>query len=224
MVGLALGTALLPAMAQWSGAASLMSDYQYHGVSLSSGRPAAQVAANYDWRHGMYAGASVTRADIPYSRSRSLLAMYAGLARPLSERYNWEAGAMRVRYPGDSSIDYNDFYTGLTGQHGNLRLHYMPAYLGNWGRTAYLELNLVRPLSEHFDLFLHAGHLHNWNRPAWGSRPRPRNDIRAGIAAGWETWTVQLAASHAGEPSDSYGYGRSQQRPRELVLSVSRAF
>ena len=52
------------ACAQVSGSVTLVSDYRYRGISLSDGRPTAQLSVAYDRPDGWYMGAFASRVRL----------------------------------------------------------------------------------------------------------------------------------------------------------------
>ena len=82
------------APAQVSGSISLASEYNARGVSLSNGRPAAQLSLSYDASPCWYAGAFAAPGLTQAGRSGvAKLVLYGGYAARLPSGLSWEAGA-----------------------------------------------------------------------------------------------------------------------------------
>lgn len=210
-------------MAQASFSASLSSDYRYRGITLSDNRPSGQLGVNYDSAFGAYAGLSVARARLRYTETSALAIAYAGWARRFGDALSWDAGISAYRYRDAEKYDYREFYVGLNGERSGVRLSLAPQYFGVSGRTAYLELNSSRALSERVDLVAHAGYLHAIGSERWRYPVAPRFDARIGIAAGFDAWTLQLAWSTTRKNASLY-YAGAVDRPNRLVLTTALAF
>lgn len=226
---LAIAIALLAAafssmcQAQASFSASLSSDYRYRGITLSDDRPSGQLGFNYDSAFGAYGGLSVARARFRYTETSALAVAYAGWARRFGESLSWDAGISAYHYRGAEKYDYREVYAGLNRGRSGVRLSLAPRYFGVSGRTAYLEVNSSRALTEQIDLVGHAGYLHALGSEKWRYPVAPRFDARIGIAAAFDAWTVQLAWSTTRKGASLY-YAGAPERPSRLVLTTALSF
>lgn len=176
-----------PAHAQLSASASLVSDYSVRGISLSQGRPEAQLRVDYDASGGWYLGTLASGVSLPDSNARQQLLAYGGYAQRLPSGLSWEAGALDVSFLHDTEYRYHEFYAGLAGGGTSARLYYSPAYYGN-GRTLYAELNHTVPLRGHLSLSAHLGLLH----PVGDSGEGPRQTIDGRLALGMDFGDLNL--------------------------------
>ena len=146
---------------------------------------------------------------------------YAGYAGRLSERLGWEAGATVVHFGTDSRYDYLEWFTGVSGERWNMRLHYSPDYFGSGTRTVYGEFNVGWPLSRFIRATAHLGGLtrvggtsgvaENWNL-----------DVALGAAMTCAAWDFGLDLT-SGSRSSVYPIAY-QHVHGALVLSASYAF
>src|SRR5437879_5439202 len=101
-------------LAQFSGSASLLSDYRFRGVSLSHNRPAAQLAVAYDDASGWYGGAFASTVQFVYPANRELqLVSFAGYAQRLASGLSWEGGVDYSVVTGAESYSYPEVYVGV---------------------------------------------------------------------------------------------------------------
>lgn len=211
-------------LAQASFSASLASDYRYRGISLSEEGPSPQLGANYDSDAGAYAGLTLARVRLRYTRASAQTIAYAGWAQRIDAGLSWDAGVSAVRFQGAGNYNYTEWYVGLNGARAGVRLSLAPRYFGVGGRTAYLEWNGSRALTPDWDLVAHAGYLHPLGSAArWRYPAQARFDLRLGVATMLEDWSVQLAWSATRDNAALYqgGVGAAARR---FVLSTTRAF
>jgi len=211
------------AQAQISGNATIVSDYRYRGVSLSQGKPEAQVDIGYDSSNGWYSGILASGARLNYADTEQLVA-YAGYAGRFLSELNWEVGASDVRFVDNSDYNYVEEFVGLSTDHFNARISFSPSYFDSQTRTIYAELNAVYPLQDHLQLLAHIGSLHYLViSDESSSMATSRYDGRIGVNAKFSDWNVQLAWV-AIQKTSAY-YPRYEDRnPRATVLSVSYSF
>ena len=101
--------------AQVSGSVAVVSDYLFRGVSLSEGRPAAQLNVNYDDASGWYAGgfaSSVRLVADPGSHAQ--LIAYTGYARRLGSGLSFDAGASYAAFLQVAGYDYAELHAAGT--------------------------------------------------------------------------------------------------------------
>lgn len=208
--------------AQASGSVSLASEYSARGVSLSDGRPAAQLSLSYDAAQGWYAGAFAAPGLTQAGRSGvTKLVVYGGYAHRLPSGLSWEAGASRTSFSHQSVYNYREVFLGLASDRLAGRIYLAPAYYGYGGRAAYAELNGFYPLRERIKLIAHAGVLHGLSGLA--AKARDRVDLRLAIGFDVGQCNVQLAwLATTGIGSGPLSGGNS--KPRALVLSASYSF
>src|SRR5438309_9478652 len=148
-------------LAQFSGSASLLSDYRFRGVSLSRNRPAAQLAVAYDDASGWYGGAFASTVQLFYPTRELQLVSFVGYARRMPSGLSWEAGADYSAVTGPLSYSYPEVYVGIPSENVSARLYYAPRYFGQESGAIYGELNASQPLLDRPRLLAHGGVLRN---------------------------------------------------------------
>jgi uncharacterized protein (TIGR02001 family) len=216
------------ACAQVSGSFALVSDYRVRGISLSDGRPTAQLSIAYDRPDGWYMGAFASRVRFrPRSDDETQLLTYLGYARRSDGGLSWELGAEYAAFTGRFDYDYPEFYVGLASDRLGGRIYYARHYYGSDAPLAYVELNGAHELSDRLRLLAHLG----WSRRSGSGRTiygtdRHRFDARVGIGAVLEGFDLQLTwvttdGSDAYTPIPPIGSGAARQT---WVLSLSRSW
>jgi len=212
------------ACAEFSGSASVLSDYRYRGVSLSSGHPAAQLGLAYDDPSGVYAGLFASSVQFAISPHRELQTVpYVGYARRFASGVSAEVGAEYAAYSGPGDYDYAEFYVGVTGEPFSARLYYAPRYFGREPGSFYAEVNGAQPLAERVRLVAHVGLLVNrGDYPPYGPSDRRVLDGRLGLAFDVDAFTFQ--ASWVGVNSAYTGYPVQHGRKNTAVVSLTCTF
>jgi uncharacterized protein (TIGR02001 family) len=215
------------ACAQVSGSATLVSDYRFRGVSLSDGRPAAQLGVAWERDDGWYAGAFASSTRL-YGRAGTQLLGYLGYARRLRGDLSWEAGAEYAAFSSYSRDNYPEVYFGLATDRLGGRLYYAPHYFGEDVATFYAELNGTHPLNERFRLQGHVGWLQRSGHDAGAGRgaERRRFDVRVGVGAALGGFDLQLARVASNGSGGGYsGYPALGDADNGAwILSVARAW
>ena len=117
-VVLALLSSIGNAWAQFSGSASIVSDYRYRGVSLSDDGPAAQLGLAYDAAQGWYAGVfvSTVKSD-SYDESRGVQSIaFAGYTWRTPSALSFDAGADYIAVTASPRYDYPEVFGGFAFQ------------------------------------------------------------------------------------------------------------
>jgi uncharacterized protein (TIGR02001 family) len=211
------------AQAQWSGSATVESDYRFRGVSLSSGQPGVRLAVNYDAPRGWYAGAAATQSQVTPGERYAQLLGYAGYVVPLADA-SLDLGATTSVFVGERRYDFSEASAGLLFQSGALRLNWSPDYFGRHVQTLYADASAQVPLTGGLRLIGHAGALVplTTTRSAVPNVNRARGDVRAGVGWSQRELDVNLAwsaASRGGPPPAG-----SAQRRGGWVLTASWFF
>jgi uncharacterized protein (TIGR02001 family) len=210
------------AYAQLSTSVALTSEYSERGVSLSKGRPAAQLSLAWDAPQGWFAGAmAAPRLTLDERRGVTQLVAYGGFAQRLASGLSWEAGVSSNSFLRAHEYDYREVFAGLASDHLNARLYVAPAYYGEGGRTAYVELNGFHPLRERIKLAGHIGWLHGLRGPI--AELRDRIDLRLAIELDVGACNVNLAWL----ARTAVGSGAANDRapsPRAVALSATYSF
>ena len=211
--------------AQFSGSASLLSDYRFRGISLSHNRPAAQIALAYDDASGWYGGAFASTVQLADGASRELQAVsFVGYARRAPSGLSWEAGADYSVVTGDQSYSYPEVYAGAAFEDVSARLYYAPRYFGLDSGVIYGEINASYRILERVRLFAHGGALHNNSENSYNRRPDHRVfDGSVGVALDLDPFNVQLAWVGISSLNTLYPVSATGRR-NNVVLILSRSF
>jgi uncharacterized protein (TIGR02001 family) len=209
--------------AQVSARVALVSDYRFRGVSLSDGKPAAQLSVAYDRTDGWYAGgfASTTRLE-PESDTHLQLLPYAGYAHRMRSGVSWDAGVEYATFIDDHHYDYPEFHVGVTGQHLGGRIYYSTGYFGTGSSVFYAEIDGAYPLSRSVRLLGHVGWLRGSRDESDGLDPH-RFDARAGIALSIAGFDLQLDWTYT-DPKTRYAQCNTHCRDRDWLLSLARSW
>lgn len=217
-----------PALAQLSGNAALLSDYRYRGISLTNGKPAAQVTVTYDDPNGWYAGGALA-AVLARCRNRCgglQGVVYAGYAAQQPSGVTWDVGGnFRFSAAGDN-YHFGEAHAGIGYRDLTARVHYAPDYFGQNVSAVYAELNQALPLGDRARLLGHVGWLRTGAGP-YGVRSTTRADVVLGGSIDIESFELQLTWQHSNARAPRYAtyatYASSERR-NAWVFVVSRAF
>lgn len=216
-----------PAGAQVAASASLTSDYQYRGLSLSDGEPAASVSLSYERDAGGYAGGTVLVRAAARPGSEILAHVeYVGYAWRVGKNQTWDLGVTNLvvfdAYGGKSAARDTEAYAGISRNNLKLYIYYSPSYFGEDQGVVYADLGGGFRPARHWRIFGHVGVLTRLrgSDPSYG--PREQYDARAGVAADVGRAEVQLAWTIAVHEAD-YAVGQPQRHP-SLVLGATWFF
>lgn len=210
--------AVADASAQVSGSVALVSDYLFRGVSLSEGRPAAQLNLTYDDESGWYAGAfasSVRFATEPGNHVQFIA--YAGHAQRLGSGLSFDAGASYAVFTQFADYNYAELHAALASNDVSAQLSYSPNYFGRDVPSAYLEINANLSRFRGLAPFAHVGVLRTLSAgPSYG--PRTHLDGRLGVGYELDRVAVQLSwgSSNRETATDSQHVERDR-RPTWLL-------
>ena len=205
------------ALAQVSGSVSLLSDYRFRGVSLSSEQPAAQADVNYDAASGWYAGAFVSNVRFDsYPNLNRLLLAHAGYARRIGPDLSVDAGASYADFSTGNDFDYLEAHAGVTARSINVQISFAPKYFGQHRPGTYLELNGGTQLTEALWLFGHVGVLYVRPEPSQ-SAAGTQVDGRIGLRYERGSFSAQLSRVAASRVSLIYPVEATQNRGAWVV-------
>ena len=211
--------------AQFSGTATVVSDYRYRGVTLSDEKPALQLGLNYDTPQGWYAGAfgSTVRLAPPVGIGVQGI-VFGGLASRLPSGVTLEAGGDYAMFTGTTYDNYGEVFLGASTENVGARVYYSPRYFGQGGSALYGELNASHPLSGSFRLVAHVGLLRTQYYAVYGA-PQRKNvvDGRVGLGADFGTVHAELAWVAVSAADAAYRVAGSSS-PNTVVLTMSFAF
>ncbi|HZP92680.1 MAG TPA: TorF family putative porin [Burkholderiales bacterium] len=216
------------AIAEVSGQVAALSDYRYRGESLTGGRPAVQVAANYDHSSGLFLGGLASTVRIDPTASGLGAQLYGGYAQQVGERASWDIGADSNFFPHSSiepSYDYSEAFVGVSYLATSVRLYYSNDYFGAGGRGVYLEVNASHPLIDRVSLIGHLGFLdHSQSRtPTTDRKDLSQLDFKAGIAIDLAEFVLELSIVGTSAERDTCAAGTAHCNTTGVV-SISRSF
>ncbi|HXU99578.1 MAG TPA: TorF family putative porin [Caulobacteraceae bacterium] len=213
--------------AQVAASVAIDSDDRLRGISLSDGRPVANLNLSWDSPSGIYVGASAGAVATGRDGLRWLGdTVLVGYARRFGAGASWDVGvsnSLVADYAGGAKrIDYSELYGGLTAKGLSAHLYYSPSYLGSGAQTLYAEVNgAVRPATA-WRLFAHAGVLTSLGGANVAYAGHTRYDARAGVARAFGGFELSLAATTT-TPGIEFPEGHAQSRTA-LILSAAYAF
>ena len=213
-----------PALAQVSGNFALLSDYRFRGISLTSGKPAAQLSATYDDPHGWYAGGTLSAVLASCWQDCGGLQsiVYAGYATQHASGVAWDAGGDFWFSVTGNDYRFGEAHLGASYRDTSARVYYAPDYFGQSVSAVYAELNQALPLGSRARLLGHIGWLHTSSSP-YGVPSATRADVLLGASIDVEFFELQLTWQHAAARGTAYPAYPNERR-NAWVFVVSRAF
>jgi uncharacterized protein (TIGR02001 family) len=152
---LAAGLAVVPiagASGEFSGVATLTSEYIHQGKAMSDGNPAVQVRLDYENKWGFFAGAWGSTVDLsnPGGRRDMQLDYYVGYHYASDSPLSLAATLVRYTYPGQTGfIDYDYTQAVVTAalyERYSVEFGYSPEIYGFDASGHYWELRGDWPL------------------------------------------------------------------------------
>jgi uncharacterized protein (TIGR02001 family) len=193
------------AQAQFSSTATLASDYDFRGVSLSNNNPALQASVDYAYDNGFAIGAWASNIDYGDGYDGRLeLDLYAGFTGKINDKFSWTAGGVFYSYPGSedkqvtaqrpvavSKIEpYPEIYAGGTFGPVAVKQWYSHDFGGTSTGAFYTEANYAQPLPANWTLNVHAGY-------SWGDYWKDEGpgggdllDYSVGVTYQWNRFAV----------------------------------
>lgn len=147
----------------FSGSATLTSDYVFRGISQTQGDTAPQVGAKFAFDSGFYGAAWASTVDYGDAvGSDAEVDLVAGWNRTFAERWNLDVNLTRFTYPGTRAplnLDYNEIITTLTlDQRWFAMLGWSENVLATGERGIYVEVGAKFPLNDKFRFETVAAH------------------------------------------------------------------
>lgn len=227
-VGLLIALTLTPsARAQVAVNATITSNYQYRGVSLSGDRPALSVNLTYDHSSGAYGGVSAIGEAAAHTEPRWLgRQVYLGYAGRASPGSSWDVGLSDTNVTQYAyrpyRVESEEIYAGWRSGDMRYYLYYSPHYFNTGLSTLYADISgSIRP-ANHLRAFGHIGVLTPLTTGEGGYRPGVQYDFSAGVAVALKKMEIQLAWTLR-RPGGAIAYGHPQRRSR-LALGATYYF
>jgi uncharacterized protein (TIGR02001 family) len=214
------------AAAQLTGTFSIVSDYEFRGVSLSQQKSAAQGSIGYDDPTGWYAGVFGSTVRVAGDSATTVQALaYVGAVTPVGRGYHWDMGAAYSGFSATRDYNYGEIYTAITTADYNARIHYSPDYFGSARSSFYVEVNATHSLGNGLALLGHVGVLAPVGHRNGPSPNAVRNpiDARAGLVLAVAGFNIEFAWVGTNGNGALYPINGTQRRNTALA-SVSRSF
>jgi len=164
---LALVTGLLAvsgvSQAQFSSTWTLVSDYDFRGVSQSAKDPAIQASADYAFGDSGFAvGAWASNIDFGDTDEHAELDLYANYTGKINDTFAITAGGTWYEYPlGEDADGYPEVYVGFNAGNFNMKQWFSWMYGGvDSNNEYYTEANYTQPIGDNFSLAFHVGYVY----------------------------------------------------------------
>ncbi len=223
--------------AQLSSTLTLVSDYEFRGVSLAEGDPALQASLDYAFDGGFSLGVWASNLDYGDEYDGSFeLDFYADYSREISPSLAWSAGVTAYTYPDSEGRvasatqpglleieDYIEGYVDVTAWGWNAAQWYTHDYGGLGASALYSELNYTHELVSRVTLTAHLGYSWGdyWNDTTQGGGELLDYSLGAQWTLGQFTLAGKLTGTDAGDREITSGAFRNDAR---LVFSVETTF
>jgi len=169
---LALVTGLLAlsgvSQAQFSSTWTVVSDYDFRGVSQSAKDPALQASADYAFgESGFSVGAWASNVDFEPFDGDIELDLYANYVGEINDTFSWTAGVTYYMYPGSDPVEdlglpalgeYWEAYVGLNAGNFSFKQWFADDFYESDTSAMYTEGNYTQPIGDKFSLAFHVGY------------------------------------------------------------------
>ncbi|AWL13086.1 hypothetical protein HMF8227_02634 [Saliniradius amylolyticus] len=145
-----------PALADWSGTATIASDYLFNGVSQTGEDPALQGSIDWAGDTGWYAGTWASNVDFGDDTNLEW-DFYAGYWQELGDNMSLDIGLAQYTYHGgDNSSDGNYAEAYATWGIGNtaITLWYAWDYFGTDAAHYITKINHTFPINDNFSILV----------------------------------------------------------------------
>jgi uncharacterized protein (TIGR02001 family) len=197
--------------AQFSSTWTLVSDYDFRGVSQSAKDPALQGSADYAFGDsGFSIGAWASNVDFEPFDGDVELDLYANYVGKINDTFSWTAGLVRYMYPGSDSTtitvlgtpvelaplgEYFEGYVGFNAGAFNFKQWYSNDFYEADVSAQYTEVNYTQPIGEKFSLAFHAGY-------SWGDYWEDFETIDYAVQGNFTAGKFTLFAKFTGTDGD----------------------
>lgn len=146
---------------------TVVSDYDFRGITQSAQDPAVQGSLDYAHDSGFYAGLWGSSIDFGPGDPNVELDLFTGFSHSLDSNFNYDVGATWYTYPSESSLNYVELYAGVGFEApSGLSLKGKFFFSPDWGGSStpgspsaqYVSADLGIPLPQNFSLSAHAGY------------------------------------------------------------------
>jgi len=211
--------------AQLSSTVTLVSDYEFRGVSLTEGDPALQASLDYAFDSGFALGAWASNLDYGDDYDGNYeLDVYASYVHEISQSLAWGAGVTAYTYPDSEDIeDFLEGYVDLTAGDWRAAQWYAHDYSGLGVSALYSEVNYSHQFAGKITVLAHLGYSWGdyWNDSTQGGGELLDYSLGAEYTLGRFTLAGKLTGADAGEREITSGAFRNDAR---LVFSIATTF
>jgi uncharacterized protein (TIGR02001 family) len=139
---------------------TVVSDYDFRGITQSAKDPAFQLGVNYAHDSGFYAGIWGSNVDFGPGDPNVEVDLFGGFAGgDATETFGYDVGVSYYTYVSESDFNYWEIYGGLSKGPIAAKLWYSPEFAGVDESAWYLEANGTFPLADSgFAFVAHAGY------------------------------------------------------------------
>lgn len=157
---LLLSTASSVAVAQFSGSATVVSDYDYRGYSQTNGDWALQGSVAYSHESGLYGSVWASSLDWgPDSDADIEVDWVLGYTSEFGDSgVSYDVGFLYYDYPGLSEADFLEIYAGLSWSLFRIKLSYSDDFAGFGASGWYLDGGVAYDWDNGFGVFAYAGY------------------------------------------------------------------
>jgi len=159
VAGVALALSGAATAGELSATVTATTDYDFRGVTQSSGDPALQASIDWAADSGLYVGAWASNVDFgPGDPADAEVDVYAGFAGGAEDGLGYDIGAVYYMYPGTSDYNYPEVWVGLSHGIFDAKIWYSWDGFATGESAFYYEGNASVPLPNDFGLSVHVGY------------------------------------------------------------------
>ncbi len=145
------------AHAQLSGTVTVVSDYDFRGVTQTAGDPALQGSIDWAAESGLYLGAWASNVDFGNCCDEDYeVDLYAGFSG--GDDVTWDVGFIYYLYPGAEDLDFPEIYAEAGWNWLSGKIWYSNDFGNSDESSFYYEANGNWEVAENFGLTAHIGY------------------------------------------------------------------
>lgn len=183
---------------------ALTSDYVWRGTSQTDNGPAIQGGFDYAHASGFYLGVWGSNVDFN-SDANVELDLYGGYSTEFGNGIGLDVGVIHYDYPGESSLDFEEVYLGLSYGIVSAKVSHDPD-----NDNTYWEAGADFTLPQEFSLGLHVG----YNDPDAGNEV---TDWKVAVGKSAFGVDFELAYTDTDSDNNSLADGRG-------IFTISKSF
>ncbi len=145
------------AHAEISGTLTAVSDYNWRGITQTSGDPALQGSIDWEGETGFYAGAWASNVDFGNCCDEDIeVDLYTGFRG--GEDVTWDVGIIYYWYPGADDLDFPEIYASVGWEFLTGKISYSNDFQNSDESAFYYEVNGAWELPANFGANAHFGY------------------------------------------------------------------